>query len=205
MPTPEGNGWEYLDQTGSDPYKRRALPNWKVSPTGEISQEYEGSWGGGTEWNPTGKNAITDNPMYSQLTGAGGAGAGLAAVAGGGGGGYAPSAEDNSAETAARTQSKENAGLRLQAGLKGLKNVMAGRGISKSGLFANQAEQLFAGSNAEEADTDREIIQQRAARSAQVSDRNFDANTQLQIASMNQAAAERGRIQNLLLQFGMRY
>jgi hypothetical protein len=145
---------------------------------------------------------------------------------GGGGGGVAgvaapmiasgPSADDLSAEQGARTASKENAGLRLRSGLRGLHGVMAARGIAGSGVEAQGTADLFANSNTEEANTDRAIISARAKRAGEIADRNSAAGvttgianagnqTQLQIAQMNAAAAERSRISNLLLQFGMNY
>ncbi len=195
------------------------------------------------------KKADRDRIMAALLgtgTPGGGAGGGVGAlesIAGGsggsgGGGGTAgvaaptaaaptiasgPSTDDLAAEQGARTASKENAGLRLRAGLRGLHGVMAARGIAGSGAEAAGTADLFAGSNMEEANTDRAIISARAKRAGEIADRNAaNATTQagyanqasiagagnatsLQIAQMNAAAADRNRISNLLLQFGMSY
>lgn len=196
--------------TNTTPGGPGGTPQFRVDPNGNVWERRLVSYG------PLPNNPMMMGPQYEwvntgpsrMLTGefggsASGAMGGLAGVAGGGGG-Y-PTGDDTAAETAARTSSKENAALRLQAGLKGLRNVMASRGISQSGLFADEAGQLFADSNAEEAATDRDIIGRRATRSAQIADRNFNANTQLEIARMNAASNERNRVSNLLLQFGMRY
>ena len=192
--------FEFDQASGVYKPKQVGIPQWKVSPTGQVYQAYSTQSGGSAQgWNDTGQNAFSalQGVASGSMSGSGGAG--------GAGGGYSPSADDEAAETAARTASKENAALRLQAGLRGLKNVYSQRGISQSGLFADEAAGLFADSNAEEAGTDRDIIQRRSQRAASVADRNFNANTQLQIAQMQQAAAERSRITNLLMQFGMRY
>lgn len=101
----------------------------------------------------------------------------------------------SAAEAAALTSAKERSGERLSSSLRGLREMMAERGIGGSGIEAANTRGLVGGALQDMNDTERGIIQGRVGRAQQVEDRNFAA----------QQAANQQRIQVLLSLYGMAY
>lgn len=112
----------------------------------------------------------------------------------------------NAAEQAALTSAKERGGERLAGSLKGLHELMAERGISGSGLEAKGARELYGDYLHGQNDTERGIIQGRAARAQ--ANANAQWERQNQIADRDFAAQQglvRDKINALLSTFGMSY
>lgn len=117
---------------------------------------------------------------------------------------YAPRYEEE-AERAALTASKERAGQRMQASVRGLDSMLARRGISSSGIHARGLAELLANNQSEQAGTDRQIIQNRTSRARTVDDANFNAQLQYNTQVGQMQMADRQRLQQLLSAYGMFY
>lgn len=74
------------------------------------------------------------------------------------------SPEELAAENASYGRAKERTGLAMQGALKGLRGVMASRGIGGSGIEASETGKVFSGGLGELADTDRQMAEQGATR-----------------------------------------
>lgn len=156
--------------------------------------------------------------------GGGGAMGALTQVAGGGGGvipaGGGGAAlmtlpDTTAADSAARTQAKEKAALRLQSSMRGLDMAMGQRGIRGSGLHSQGMSDLFGQSATDEANAEMDRLNKRADLEFQVGGRNQDAANQLNIANMqaqqwaaeraDKLASEQRQLALTLAQFGMKY
>jgi hypothetical protein len=124
--------------------------------------------------------------------------------------------DTTAADTAARTSAKEGAGLRLSASMRGLDAAMGARGIRGSGIQANEAEKLFAGSASDESAANTDILNRQAARRADIGNRNQDAtnqwananlsaSTQLSMSAADRLAAGENQLRSLLWNYAMRY
>ena len=191
-------------------------PEWRVSPTGEVWQAYGSDDVGETRgWKNTGNSAFGALSGFAAGAGSGGGGGGAGAGAGSGGPALIDYTPDEDADRAARTGAKERAGKRLQSSMKGLDAFMSGRGIRGSGLQGKGAQELFAASASDEAESERGRLDQNARRRFEVTNRNQDARNRWSSEQNDLAmrAAERAdRLaqgqQSLalqLMQFGMRY
>lgn len=127
--------------------------------------------------------------------------------------GSASSPYDMAAENAAYGAAKERTGAALQSALKGLKGVMAARGISGSGIEGGETRQLFESGLSDLAGTDRQLAEQRASRAFTAGQSDVDRmiNTQEFNASLtanqtraNQEAAAQ-RLSQLLSVYGNLY
>jgi hypothetical protein len=117
------------------------------------------------------------------------------------------------ADMAAETGAKENIGQNLQAGVRDADAAMAERGISGSGIHSAALKGLVSTALGEGATTDRSLVQQHAARKAQLEDEQFQADaraaeTNAQLAGswkIAQTQAANQRLSSLLAFYGQAY
>lgn len=215
-PVAPGSQWTSQDEALEMDARRRALtmPMFVTSPTGAV---YRGSTGG--TWDPVGNVSVDAlgsvgrgsgsgrgdmDPeirsrmlaMIDQLNSPVGLPPGPAS--------YAPRYEEE-AERAALTASKERAGQRLRASIKGLDSMMSRRGITGSGIQGRGLAELVNANQSEQAGTDRQIIQNRTSRARAVDDANFQAQLQYNTQVGQMQMADKQRLTQLLSAYGMFY
>ena len=114
-------------------------------------------------------------------------------------------ADESAAETAMRTQAKENAGLRLQGSVKALGGLMSRRGIGGSGIHGSKLAGLVNANAGEQAQTDRDVLFSRTNRARDIANQEYDARNNYDARLQQYHAQEQQRIQGLLSYYGMLY
>jgi hypothetical protein len=142
-------------------------------------------------------------------------GGGGSVPAGGGGAALMSMPDTTAADSAARTQAKERAALRLQSSMRGLDAVMGQRGIRGSGLHAKGATDLVGQSASDETAAEMDRLLQQSKQEFELGGRNQDAVNRWNVESMraqqwaqeraDKLASEQRNLALTLAQFGMKY
>lgn len=219
MVTPR-QGYQYSQERGYVPNNRIAdetRPQWEVGPSGDIHRFMDDGrgWIGAGQMpasmdalnrvgsgNRGGSGERTADPQVKAMLLDAIRRAGQPSAPPQGPVQYSPRYEQE-AETSALTGAKERAGLRLQAGAKGLSSLMSRRGISGSGIHGRGLSDLYGQSMLSQGDTDRQIIQNRTQRGRQVDDSNFQSQLHYNDMQSQHSLADADRLSRILQAYGM--